>query len=310
MEAVLWKNLLDYAALSGYATEVLNWPEENENLSEQFHTMFLTKSQLDELETRQVLTKHKLVEHSEDLEYNYVVLSDSPANAWAVLNRVHQKGLHDIGSEDAKVEIYLLTLRLKKGRMADLLKSSAFRHFDLLGLRNVASDHELTLSALELNSCALIKFDIPLKQLHDQMRSDAVFATGHVRAYGVGVSPMTHLTPIEVHNDCKSSLTYQTLSATGDRAEIESDDFEHDIERALTYARENLWSDADAKHLMPTPSCILKHAPLNIRRAHELVFDVGSDRKPIFASDFDAKKFNEAVEQNSDALTLSCSHYD
>ena len=138
-----------------------------------------------------------------------------------------------------------MTLRLKKGRMSDVLKSEAFWHFDLLGLRNIASEHELTLSALELNSCALIKFDIPLKQLHDQMRSDAVFATGHVRAYGVGVSPMTHLIPIEVRNDCKSSLTYQTLSATGDRAEVESEDFEHDVERALIYARENLWNSAD-----------------------------------------------------------------
>ena len=100
------------------------------------------------------------MEHSEDPEYNYVVLSDSPANSWAVLNRVHQKGLHDIGSEDVKVEIYLLSLRLKKGRMSDLLRCEAFWHFDLLGLRNIASEHELTLSALELNSCALIKFDI------------------------------------------------------------------------------------------------------------------------------------------------------
>ena len=140
-----------------------------------------------------------------------------------------------------------------------------------MGLKNVASCYDLKLNDIELNSCGLIKFKLPLKRLHDRMRSD-----------------------------CLHAQTYRSLSATGDRAEDSKQLRDHALKHAQT-----LWSDANAEHLMPTPTCLLREAPLNIQMARSEVFDSGSDVLPVFISDFDVLKYNQAIQQHYEFLNLS-----
>ena len=73
---------------------------------------------------------------------------------------------------------------------------------------------------------------------------------------------------------------------------------------ALKHAQ-TLWSDANAEHLMPTPTCLLREAPLNIQMEHSGVFDSGSDVLPVFISDFDVLKYNQAIQQHYEFLNLS-----
>ena len=58
--------------------------------------------------------------NNESCEFDYVVLSDSIAGSLAFLNRVHQKGISDLSDSEQTNTIYLMCVRLTRGRVSEL----------------------------------------------------------------------------------------------------------------------------------------------------------------------------------------------
>ena len=56
---------------------------------------------------------------------------------------------------------------------------------------------------------------------------------------------------------------------------------------------------------MPTSTCLLREAPLNLQMVRSEVFDSGSDVLPIFISDFDVLRYDQVIQQHYEFLSLS-----
>ena len=296
-------NMFDDTIQRTYVCDILNMPatsEEEPTLSKVCHFLIVTKSEIDHLmenkEIKQFDLNYSDEQHSD--KWENIIFCNGLSPAFQVLNRIHQKGISSIKTDGSDDELFAICLRLKSGRMKDLMDLKIFwEHGETLGLNCLASDQPLKLSNSELNGMAILSLKMPLKSVHDLMRSDENFSSGHLRSYGISLSPLSYPGPKKIRSDCSGSLSYQSLSAIGQRLEMEmsSEDMENISDRALKYAEAQNWFE-NAQHLMPIPMQILTDAPDHIRKARSEAFP-SDGLKPIFASDFDISKYNEKMSE-------------